>query len=190
MVVAMSEIWINESWRNECLAPKTKRLHSDAVAAMQVLESDPDRYNLACIIYSLHGSKTKQWAYSTNRPDVITLMVNVLDDFSERMPHQGMIEFHYSYPAHSVQSLINDIGDDSAARTQAERDWVVGRWSELLSDPVPDISKFHPRANTNQKTISLSEPPGSIEIRLQKSLGVLMAFRRRGVFLLGEAINQ
>ena len=182
--------WMNENWRDELLPPKTKRLYADATKAMNALESDPEKFDLYCILYLLHGSRDKQWAYATNRSDVICLMVQMLHVFLKRMKHNGSIEFNFSYPRHAVQDQLRGVDDLSNGElVTLEREWVIHRWQELLPIQVPECHSFNPRTYANQKSLSASDPPGTIEIRIRKSLGILMSFRRKGEQLLSELGN-
>ena len=181
---------MNEDWRGRQLPPKTKRLYADATRAMHVLESDPDTFDLFCILYLLHGSKEKRWAYATNRSDIIDLMVLSLHLFVERMGHDGSFEFNFSYPRYAVREQLSGIDGLSDTELIAlERKWVINRWQGLLRSWVPELRSFNPRENRRQKPLLASGPPGTIEIRIRKSLGILMAFRRRGEQLLDELGN-
>jgi len=184
-MAAMSENWINEDWRNERLPPKTKRLYADALAALHVLESDAEKFDLFCILYLLHGSKEKQWAYATNRPDVIGLMIQMLQLFLTRYKSDSDIELNFSYPRTAVQDQLRATGDlPEVEFTGAEQEWVINRWRRLLVVQIPHRQSFNPRSYPRQKPLSDIDPPGTIEIRLRKSLGILLAFRHRGEQLL------
>lgn len=173
------------------MPPKTRRLYADATKAMHVLKSDPESFDLFCILYLLHGNKEKQWAYATNRVDVICLMVRMLEPFLKRMKHNGTIEFNFSYPRYAVQDQLMSVDKlpDSVLVT-LEHEWVISRWQEMLSIKIPEYQSFNSRTYARQKPLNASDPPGTIEIRIRKSLGILMAFRRRGEQLLSELENR
>ena len=157
---------------------KTKRLKSDTFSVMNILESKPEIFDLPCIIYFLHGSKTKQWAYSTNKLEVIKLLMSTLQQFTSRQATHQKITFHCSYPILSVQE---------ASRTgskQGAEHWVKQRWSKLLPNHLPDHFTFHLRNNPNQKKLLAHDAPGCIEIRLSKSKGAMLAFNQRGKYLI------
>jgi len=187
----MSEIWMNENWREDQLPPKKKRLYADAISAMRVLESNPETFDLYCLFYLLHGNKEKQWAYATNRPDVIGLMEQMLQKFLHSYKPESEIEFNFSYPRLAVQEQLSDVNNFPEKALEAvERKWVIHRWQQLLVTQLPERHSFNPRKNSRQRALSASDPPGTIEIRLRKSLGILMAFRHRGEQLLKKLAGQ
>lgn len=182
---------MNENWREEQLPPKTKRLYADAVSALMILESNPEIFDLYCLIYLLHGNKEKQWAYATNRPDLIGLMMKMLQKFLQSYKPESEIEFNFSYPRFAVQEQLNDVnGLLEKDLEAAERKWVIHRWQQLLVTQLPERHSFNPRKNSRQRPLSASDPPGTIEIRLRKSLGILMAFKYRGEQLLRKLAEQ
>jgi len=176
---------LNQDWKGSHVSPKTKRLHADALAALHVLESDAEKFDLYCILYLLHGSKEKQWAYATSRPDVISLMTQMLELFLSRYRSKSEIELNFSYPRTAVQDQLPNINAFSENQLKiVEREWVVERWQQLLVVQMPHRQSFNPRSYPRQKPLSDIGPPGTIEVRLRKSLGILMAFRHRGQQLL------
>jgi len=182
-------MWLNDEWRNMRLPAKTKRLYADATEALRVLEKTPEKFDLPSIIYYLHGNQTKQWAYATSRPDVIRYLLDVLDDFVDLLETKRSIKLHLSYPKNAVRSQVGIAGNDANLSTFAEREWVMDQWGKLISRPLPTLVDFHPRKNLKQKELSEQEPPGTMEMRLEKSLGILMAFHYRGKLLLSERIE-
>ena len=159
---------------------KSKRLNFDSTTALTSIEENTEVFNLPCIIYFLHGSKTKQRAFSTKKISLITLFVNTLRELESLESQPRKITFHCSYPIFAVQNA------SKTTNQKAAEQWVMEKWTKLLPNHLPDRFTFHSRTNPNQKHLKTHDQPGSIEIRLEKSMGAMLAFNHRGETLIQE----
>jgi len=163
---------------------KGKRLALDTDLALKVIRTDAMTFDYPCLMYALHGAQTKQLAYATNKLCSIEIMVHALKALIRKLDSKQHLTFHCSFPAISVQA------EAKSTNPLATEDWIINRWMQLLPKCQPDRYTFHARYHQNQSKLNPFEPPGSIEIRLSKSMGAMQAFVKHGNHLMKNQVTR